>query len=604
MSDASPISAPGFPISARVAQVALTLAAASSGLLAWQHLAGGNLPGCGFLGDCAKVTSSAWSTIPGLGWPIAYVGFAYFASLAIRWSSTCAGGVPVPVRALLALGSLGSLTFITVMATMKAWCVWCLVTHILNLTGTLFAWRGPAAPARGASPRLPLSHLAAAFLILTGVLAGADLSFQSRRQRLQANELSASLQKMSAAPAPAGFSGRYVVGATDARVRIVIFSDYQCPHCKDTHRALEALRHKRPDVSIAMRHFPLCTACNPNIPTDIHPNACRAARTAEAAGQLGGVAAFDGMHRWLFDVDGSFTDTQARAQAASLGLDPEALLRLADDDRTLAPVQHDIADALSLGIASTPMVFVNGVELRGYDQPGALEQAAQAAAAAPSQPGADHPVDALTRTIEEWRSTPVVAVPPAAMPHALGPADPSGPVVEVSLFGSYQQPQTREADAAIRRALSSNPRVRYTFRSFPLSKSCNPRLPQDAFPMACRLARLAEAAARAGGDAVFWNVHDWLLKHDRDYTDNAFRAFAEGLGLDGSAMLKASKEDASIAATIDAEIAAGWSLQFPSVPTVYVNGKALTRVSLPGVNADVLSAVIAEAASSPQPAGR
>src|SRR5690606_27324872 len=116
----------------------------------------------------------------------------------------------------------------------------------------------------------------------------------------------------AAAPARAqglaGFEGRYRHGPEVVPVRIVVFTDYQCPDCDQLDQTLEGLIQGRPDVAVSVKHFPFSKACNPNVPREMHPNACWAARAAEAAGVLRGRDGFWAMHRWLFSRRGSFTD--------------------------------------------------------------------------------------------------------------------------------------------------------------------------------------------------------------------------------------------------------------------------------------------------------
>ena len=102
------------------------------------------------------------------------------------------------------------------------------------------------------------------------------------------------------APAPArvqaqaqrGFEGRYRRGPEVAPVRIVLFTDYQCPDCDQLDQLLEGLIEGRPDVAVSVKHFPFSKACNPNVPRELHPNACWAARAAVE----------EGKQRWLVGV--------------------------------------------------------------------------------------------------------------------------------------------------------------------------------------------------------------------------------------------------------------------------------------------------------------
>ncbi len=67
-----------------------------------------------------------------------------------------------------------------------------------------------------------------------------------------------------------------VRGSFDAKVKIVEFSDFECPYCKTAHPTVKAVMEKYGDnVSLEYRHYPL----------SFHPNANRAAQAAECAAE-------------------------------------------------------------------------------------------------------------------------------------------------------------------------------------------------------------------------------------------------------------------------------------------------------------------------------
>ena len=65
-----------------------------------------------------------------------------------------------------------------------------------------------------------------------------------------------------------------------AKVALVIFSDFQCPHCRKAHeeyRSLIAKWASNPQVHFVLRHFPLEGECNPYAPQGGHSASCEAA---------------------------------------------------------------------------------------------------------------------------------------------------------------------------------------------------------------------------------------------------------------------------------------------------------------------------------------
>ena len=118
---------------------------------------------------------------------------------------------------------------------------------------------------------------------------------------------------------------------------------------------------QRSDLSIVVKHFPLNYDCNDEIGSmKLHPNACWAARAAEAAYILGGESGWERVHTWLFENKGSFTDATLPDDLSALGFNPREFIQTMTGEATLINVKSDAVDAKALGIWFTPMIFING----------------------------------------------------------------------------------------------------------------------------------------------------------------------------------------------------------------------------------------------------
>ena len=167
--------------------------------------------------------------------------------------------------------------------------------------------------------------------VTLALLLGSTLwFFESRHQENLAGSAQAQLAESLAAVVEAasekhpdgpssGFVDDDYQGPFEASIRIVFFSDYQCPDCRRVEAEIRALVSERDDISLSAKHFPLCTDCNRHITKSPHPNACWAARAAEAAGILRGNEGFWQMHYWLFDRSGSFTGAELQAGLSEIG---------------------------------------------------------------------------------------------------------------------------------------------------------------------------------------------------------------------------------------------------------------------------------------------
>jgi protein-disulfide isomerase len=151
-------------------------------------------------------------------------------------------------------------------------------------------------------------------------------------------------------------TGRPVFGKERAPVTIVVFADFQCPHCAAEAPVIrKAVREYRGQAKIVYRHFPL----------NGHTHAKRASMATEAAFAEGDEK-FWAMHDLVFDnqaelfADPDQVDAKLRAYAEKIGLD------LAKYDAFMAAnggekaIEKDRTDGEKLKITGTPAVFVNG----------------------------------------------------------------------------------------------------------------------------------------------------------------------------------------------------------------------------------------------------
>lgn len=155
--------------------------------------------------------------------------------------------------------------------------------------------------------------------------------------------------------------GQPSLGTLGAPVVISVFTDYQCPYCKDQAKSLrENLIQSFPkEVRMFIHDFPL---------EQIHPWARNAAIAGRCA-LLQGEENYWKYHDWVFEAQAKLGLETFRSEfmtwAPKNGLDVLQLTRCFDNKETEADVAKDIQSAQRLGINSTPTVFVNGRKLAG-----------------------------------------------------------------------------------------------------------------------------------------------------------------------------------------------------------------------------------------------
>ncbi|MDM7914311.1 MAG: DsbA family protein, partial [Candidatus Eisenbacteria bacterium] len=610
----------------------LLVALVASGMLAAKRL-GGSLPGCGPESPCESLDRTAWGRVPGLGWPVAFLGAAWFAALLGGWLVSL-GRVSRLPRLAVACGAVLSLLYIGVMLAHRQICPYCLTAHLANLSFAAllgFFQPGGASEASAAasgsarhSPRHPEKRgeimrrsstarvaavATAAFVLVSAGLGIADSRAQKGRDVVAEKERSASakaVMEQAAAGGPGsvdrwgaeGFTGRFRRGPEMSPIRVVMLTDYQCPDCKKMEEEMERILSSRRDVSLSIKHFPMCKEAAPGVPCNkyaqrtMHPNACWAARAAEAAGILGGPDGFWKMHHWLFAKSGSFNDAELKAAVAEMGLEPASFTAVMSSPETLRRVQADIEDGFALGLHYTPMIFINGIEMKGFNQPAALRRTIEEVAASgpPARSAAaDRPALASEKYVEDWRSQSARPMPPDTRSWSMGaPQGNPSSIVSVVVFGDYQEPYTAAFDRDLRETMRGMKNVRYTFRHFPIDKECNPTLPQNVrpeaiHPQACRMAKAAEAAGRLGGNDAYWKMHEWLFANQSDFGDAALRDAARKAGLDPDRLF-ATMDDPDVAQAIVEDAKAAQRLGLTGVPMVFVNDKWVPRTNREGEN--------------------
>ncbi|MCK6462238.1 MAG: DsbA family protein [Candidatus Pacebacteria bacterium] len=149
----------------------------------------------------------------------------------------------------------------------------------------------------------------------------------------------------------------HIKGSPNATVKVVEYSDTECPFCKKFHQTMNAIMNdeeygKSGEVAWVYRHFPI---------DQLHSKARKEAEAAECAGELGGNTAF-----WAY-LDRIFEITPSND-----GLDPARLPEIADyleldnaefnkclnSGKYAKRVADDLAGGADIGVRGTPFSVV------------------------------------------------------------------------------------------------------------------------------------------------------------------------------------------------------------------------------------------------------
>lgn len=323
--------------------------------------------------DCDKVALSPSSTL--LGVPIAAWSISYYLLIAF----VSVGELkPARVRYLTGFGALFSVwmsaqSFFVVGSV----CVYCTMLYGLNLFLFLFLhfklekssiisqfindirfseWTLYATVVLGFVVALPRAVLVDGFLSQQTIEILSDVD---RKVRSVPASKKVKLINQYKSEQLLQFRPSVITrGPDNAPLHIVEFSDFQCPACASFSRTLSRLVEDYPEkLKVSFYHFPLDKKCNPGR-WPAHEQACLLGEIATCAGEN-----FWDVHDAIFALK-SYTSESINSLRS--GVDQSCL----DSGAGAAVVASDIELARSLGVRSTPSVFLNGRGLRdrGYSE--------------------------------------------------------------------------------------------------------------------------------------------------------------------------------------------------------------------------------------------
>jgi protein-disulfide isomerase len=141
-----------------------------------------------------------------------------------------------------------------------------------------------------------------------------------------------------------------VMGRPDAPIKIVEFSDFQCPFCARVQTSLREVRSRYGDsVAVVYRHFPLDA---------IHPHAFDAALASACAGAQG---RFEPYHDALYERQDSIGVSSWSRLAEIAGVrDLAAFDDCVTERRFEKQVSEDVRVAREIGVSSTPSLIIGG----------------------------------------------------------------------------------------------------------------------------------------------------------------------------------------------------------------------------------------------------
>ncbi len=149
----------------------------------------------------------------------------------------------------------------------------------------------------------------------------------------------------------------HVQGNKSAKIELVEYGDYQCPHCGKAYPIVKEIQKALgTNLKFIYRNFAL---------QEIHPNAVDAAIASEAAGLQ---KKFWQMHDALFENQRDLSPENIMLIAQDLALDTDKFSEDMGNQEIIDKVEADFESGVRSGVNGTPGFFVNGVKYNdSYD---------------------------------------------------------------------------------------------------------------------------------------------------------------------------------------------------------------------------------------------
>jgi predicted DsbA family dithiol-disulfide isomerase len=277
-------------------------------------------------------------------------------------------------------------------------------------------------------------------------------------------------------------------------------------------------------------------------------------------------------------LDALVTQALLEKEAAARGVTPEALHKAEVEDKAVV-TDADVKayfDANRARIGTTPEADALAQIRAGLAQQRQAERRA-----------------AFARELRKKYEVKVLLEPyrvPVEIANAPVRGNPKAPVTVVE-FSDFQCPycvRARPTVARVREAYGDS--IRWVFRHFPLD-------------FHAQAEKAGEAAACAGEQGKFWEMHDLLWKSTAKLQVGDLKAHAAALGLDTS-KFDQCLDSGKVAGLVEADAEAGRSYGVSGTPAFFVNGRPLVGAQPFDAFAQVIDDELQHPPASPPVAAR
>jgi len=195
---------------------------------------------------------------------------------------------------------------------------------------------------------LPASIVIAALLIAGAWIYTAGLkNIEPKKSSQELGKIAPNIENVKLVSAD-----DHIFGNPNAEIKIIEFSDMECPFCKRFHATMKQVINEYGDkVAWIYRHFPL---------EQLHPQAKKSAIASECATEIGGNNAFWRYLDQYMDLEEIVSEASFSQIAENIGLNRNQFKTCLNSDKFNDKIDSYIQDAANSGAQGTPYsVIIN-----------------------------------------------------------------------------------------------------------------------------------------------------------------------------------------------------------------------------------------------------
>lgn len=305
--------------------------------------------------NCDTATFSKVSNIAGV--PISYFGIivGLLFGIAALMPSVALEKTASAVSKYNFIGCLA--LFFFSLFVLGSLCPFCTVYYVLSGIAAFLLWK------HGINSWVPEMKTTALWAVILLIGAGIFYSTSAKKLEDQAKLAKGIVAQYRALPnlgEPDQESPFKIHMGTekwaDAPIRLVVFSDFECPFCKVVSEQMPDLIRRYGDkINIQYMFYPLDNKCNPNMQSPMHRNACDAAAVSACD-----VKKFHIVHDEIF----------ARQKDLGKGalkdiMEKHGLKNCIDNPELNNQIITSINQGTKFNLKSTPTIILNGKKIEG-----------------------------------------------------------------------------------------------------------------------------------------------------------------------------------------------------------------------------------------------